>query len=284
MGLPDLSNMMKVGQMRYVQAVYEEEGWRNPDKLVRHFLSPRERAECLVHGLLRLRRLRSDPFYFYLLARTLHYDRIFTDMIGNGGSFILNIGCGGDTRAYRLRTRSVERSVTIVECDQPMAIRAKQFMAQRRLGPEGIRYIEVDLNSGNWPEIENWLESQRDKIGLVMLEGVSPYIERRHFDNFLRMISSNLNVGSKLAYDFKIAGFNDWFGGGSQEQELFRLPGDRNGVEEYHRNLGLEVQNFCTSSELPRRLLPRTMPAGAPSFLEDALIEASPLRPLNPGL
>ena len=75
MSLPDLSNMMKVGQLRYIQAFYEEDGWRNPDTFVRHLLTPLQRAECALRGWLGPRRLqKNNPFYFYLLARTLYYD------------------------------------------------------------------------------------------------------------------------------------------------------------------------------------------------------------------
>ena len=184
--------MMKVGQLRHIQAFYEEDGWRNPDVLVRHLLTPRQRAECALRAWLGLRRLQTNPFYFYLLARTLYYDSLFAKAIKDGTRFIVNIGCGGDTRAYRWRAQLVDRAMAVVECDQPDASRAKRHLAQRRFGAEHVEYLEVDLNTGAWTNLEGWLDCHRSDVGLVMLEGVSPYIERCRFEQFLRMLASTL--------------------------------------------------------------------------------------------
>ena len=116
MSLPDLSSMMQVGELRHIQAFYEEAGWRNPDVFVRHLLTPRQRAECFLRAWRGLRRLRTSPFYFYLLARTLYYRSVFAKAIEDGTRFIVNIGCGADTRAYRWRAQLVDRAVAVVEC------------------------------------------------------------------------------------------------------------------------------------------------------------------------
>ena len=101
MNLPDLSYMMKVGQLRYIQSVYETAEYRNPDTLVGDLLPTLQRWGCDLRGRILLAKLRSQPFYYYVVARTKYYDAIFLEAICDDVNFIVNIGCGSDTRAYR---------------------------------------------------------------------------------------------------------------------------------------------------------------------------------------
>jgi O-methyltransferase involved in polyketide biosynthesis len=276
MGLPDLSNMMKVGQLRHIQAFYEEDGWRNPDTFVRHLLTPLQRAECALRAWLGPRRLqKNDPFYFYLLARTLYYDSLFAKTIEDGTRFIVNIGCGGDTRAYRWRAQLVDRAVAVVECDQPGAIREKRRLAQRYFGAEHVEYLGVDLNTGAWTNLKGWLDCRRSDVGLVMLEGVSPYIERCRFEQLLRMLASTLNQSSVLAYDYKVAGVNDRFGAQSGEP-VWRLSRDEVVTDASHRELGFRLIHFENSVDLTSRLLLRRVPEGVNLFTEDVLLQLAP--------
>ena len=207
---------MTVAQLRYIQAFYEESGWRNPDVFVRQLLKPHQRAKCTLRAWFALRRLRTRPFYFYLLARTLYYDSLFAKAIEDGNRFIVNVGCGSDTRAYRWRAKLVDRGVAVVECDLPDASQVKRHLARRRFGADHVEYMEVDLNTRAWTTLEGWLDCHRSDVGLVILEGVSPYIQRRGFEEFLRMLASTLNRSSCLAYDYKVAGGDDRFGAQSE--------------------------------------------------------------------
>src|SRR5947207_3074661 len=115
MNLPDLSHMMKVGQLRYIQSVYETPECRNPDVLVKHLLSRLERWRSDLRGRTSLTKLRANPFYYYVLARTRYYDAVYIDTVCSNLSYVLNIGCGSDTRAYRFGHILKQRNVGIVE-------------------------------------------------------------------------------------------------------------------------------------------------------------------------
>ena len=118
MTLPDSSYLVNVGQLRYIQALCEPADSRNPDALVGAFLSPGQRLACRLRGALFLRRLRANPFYHYLLARTRHYDELFLDAVRDSVACIVNIGCGSDTRAYRFARLLEAKGITVLECDQ----------------------------------------------------------------------------------------------------------------------------------------------------------------------
>jgi O-methyltransferase involved in polyketide biosynthesis len=100
-----------------------------------------------------------------------------------------------------------------------------------------------------------------------MLEGVSPYVGAEAFATFLRMLSSKLHPASAFAYDFKLRGVADDFGGSGR----FRLSADRDEVTRYHRDLGFQVEHMELSSALSQRL----QPGSAPLFEEDCLLRLS---------
>jgi len=68
MALPNLSNSMTMGRMRFVQSVRESGERRNPDTLARYFLPMRERWRYAWLGRKALAALRANPFYYYLVA------------------------------------------------------------------------------------------------------------------------------------------------------------------------------------------------------------------------
>jgi methyltransferase (TIGR00027 family) len=260
MSLPDSSYLMNVGKLRYIQSLCEPADRRNPDAVVGAFLSPGQRFACRVRGALFRRRLRANPFYHYLLARTRHYDALFLEAVRACVSCIVNIGCGSDTRAYRFASLIKAKGITVLEYDQPQAIFAKRDMAARRFPTAHVRYLPLELNDG----FAAALNEVPPGPAFVMMEGVSPYIERTKFQAFLRLLRLRLAPGSVLAYDFKLHGVAPGFG----HPNPFRLPPGRDAVAAYHRALGFELQRLEKSAELTRRLIPHA----SPLFEEDCLL------------
>ena len=101
----------------------------------------------------------------------------------------------------------------------------------------------------------------RSDVGLVMLEGVSPYIERWRFEQFLRMLARTLNQSSQLAYDYKAAGVDDQFGAQTGEA-VFRLSRDRAVTEAFLCELGFQLMHFENSADLISGLPDRRAPQG----------------------
>jgi methyltransferase (TIGR00027 family) len=270
--LPNLDCMMNAGQLRYIQSLCEVGEYRNPDTVVGAFLSIRQRMACVVRGNLLMSRLRRDPFYHYVLARTKYYDEVFLDAVYDSVTCIINIGCGSDTRAYRFAHILRQKGVTVLECDQPPAIHAKQEIARRHWTTDHIKYVPLDLNDTGWTSFVRLLDAESQGPVLVMMEGVSPYIRSESFEAFLCLLAAKLHSRSFLAYDFKILGARDDFGRSTTVQQPFRLPAERQEVAAYHEALGLRLRSMELSSELSRRLLP----GEALLFDEDCLLRLSP--------
>jgi methyltransferase (TIGR00027 family) len=255
MRLPDSSYLVNVGQLRYIQSLCEPAGSRNPDALVGAFLSPGQRLGCFLKGMVFRSRLRANPFYHYVLARTRYYDSLFLEAANDSLACIVNIGCGTDTRAYRFAPLLLRKGIAVLECDQPQAIFAKRELAARRFPTAHVRYLPLDLNNG----FATALDQAPPGRAFVMMEGVSPYIDRPKFEAFLRLLAARFGPGSVLAYDYKLEG--------PGTPQGFRLSGERDAVAAYHRALGFHLHSLETSASLTRRLLPHA----SPLFEEDCL-------------
>jgi methyltransferase (TIGR00027 family) len=273
MALPNLSESMYVARLRYIQSVHELPPHRNPDTFVRHFIPVLHRLQAAWLPEQELIRLRAEPFYYFLLARTRHYDEVIRDAIGDGVKRLVGVGCGSDTRAYRFMSLLRSHDVRVLECDQASAIRAKERMARRWGPPDNVEYVAIDLNDEKWPELSTMLAGSPDSKTLVLMEGVSPYINEDTFERFLRLLAIALPPGSHVAYDFKIRGASDDFGRNDRTRRPFRLSAAQETVAAFHDALGFRLERMELSSALRARLLPGLDDAAAPIFNEDVLLQ-----------
>jgi methyltransferase (TIGR00027 family) len=282
--LPDLSYMMTVAGLRYIQSVYEPRDRRNPDNMVRELLTPWQRLNCDLRARIAMDTLRGRPFYYYVLARTHYYDDVYRTAVANGAQRIVNIGAGSDTRAYRFAEELKKNRVQVLECDQPEATMMKQRAARRRWRPDHVSYLPIDLNDATWPDFQHWLRQDGNTKTLVLMEGVSPYIESGSFGRFLQFLAGALPENSWVAYDFKLPGVNEVFVSSERIANQFRLASGRDEVVAHHTARGYRVERLETSAELTRRLAPFVDSQTTPLFEEDALVQLSTRRLGAPSL
>jgi len=269
---------MYVARLRHIQSIHESAERRNPDTLVRHFIPMRQRLRAAWLGQAELSKLRADPFYYYLVARTKYYDHVVTEAVSEGVRRLVSVGCGSDTRAYRFKDLLCSKGVKVLECDQAEAIRAKQRLARRWRHSDYIEHWPIDLNGGPWPELEYWLGDPTRPKALVWMEGVSPYVNDSAFSQFLHLFATKLAVGSQVAYDFKIRGVKDDFGRDGRTQRPFRLPRASDEVATFHEAHGLRLEHMELSSELCARLLPDLDGSATSLFNEDGLVRLRVVR------
>jgi len=272
MKLPSSSALTYVARLRHIQSIHESGGRRNPDTLVRHFIPIVERLRSAWICRARLAELREEPFYYYLVARTKYYDQMVADAVSNGVKRIVNVGCGSDTRAYRFQNLLRNKGVRVLECDQHAAIRAKEHMAKRWRPSDYVEYLPIDLNDNAWPELEDWLGDRTSPKTLVMMEGVSTYVDNSNFSRFLQLLGVKLPPGSHLCYDYTIRGFRDDLGRSGQTERPFRLSKVREEVAAYHEAIGFLLERMEMGPELCTRLLPNLTEPSSPWYDEDILI------------
>ena len=145
-------------------------------------------------------------------------------------------------------------------------------MAKRWRHFRPVEYLPVNLNDDAWPELEHWLGERTESKALVVMEGVSPYVNDSTFRRFLLLLATKLSAGSHVAYDFKIRGVNDDFGRVGRTQKPFRLSRVCDEVATFHEAHGLRLKRMELSSELCARLLPGLAGPASLLFSEDGLV------------
>jgi methyltransferase (TIGR00027 family) len=272
MTMPDLSNSMYVARLRYIQSVHEFDGCRNPDWLVHRFFSPLERLKTAWMRPSALSKLRSDPFYYYLIARTMYYDVVFQEAIDRDVRRIIGVGCGSDTRAFRFSDLLQKNGVSVLECDQQESVIAKQRIVRRWDDSDHVDFMSIDLNDGRWPALERTLDNPDRAKTLVIMEGVSPYVDFHCFVQFLALLGRRLASGSLLAYDFKLSGVDDEFGLSNRTERPFRLPWVVEEITSLHEPMGFKLERMELSSNLSIRMLSTSSCLATSRFKEDGLL------------
>mgnify|MGYP001156517800 CR=1 FL=1 len=267
------SNSLKVAERRYIQSIHEQSERRNPDTLVGMFLPLMRRWRCQWLRRRTVTGLQADPIYYYLLARTRYYDEVFLRAIDADVRYIINVGCGTDTRAYRFKEALNQNGVEVVECDQPVAISIKQDLAKRVGSHERLRYVAIDLNNDAWSSFEACLSKIGTAKALVFMEGVAPYINTRTFEKFLALLGTNLSKGSRVAYDFKLRGFDEEAVGVEGAPKLFRLGGERKELTVFHEQFGYRLAHMEGSADLTLRTVEGLSRSKSPLFIEDMLVQ-----------
>lgn len=256
MPIPNLSNSLSIARLRHIQFIHEPAPWRGPDSLVRYFLPLRERIRTAWISESKLSRLRAEPFYYYLIARTKYYDQVLNEAVCSGVQRILIAGCGSDTRAYRFKNLLASGRIKVLECDQAELIYERQRVVRRWRDVHCVEHLALDLNDGHWPELGQWLGNPSGAKTLVLMEGVSPYIDSESFVRFLQLLGANLATGSQVAYDYKVTGAEDRFVRTGRSVAAFRLSPNRDEAARFHESLGLHVEDLELSSVLHQRLFP----------------------------
>ena len=266
------SNSLAVAERRYIQSIHEPTELLNPDRLVGHFLPPLRRWRCQWLSQSSVATLQADPLYYYLLARTRYYDSVFLNAITSNVQYIVNIGCGTDTRAYRFEQALKQKGIKVLECDQPKAIEIKQDVSKRLWDNDHVTYVSIDLNDEAWPDFESWLAHNKMPRALVFMEGVAPYIKVETFTKVLRFLGKHLSRESRIAYDFKLRGFDESWRDG-RTPRLFRLGGEREELNVFHKEMGYQLDHLEGSADLTTRLLPGLNMSEKGLFMEDMLIQ-----------
>ena len=187
-----------------IQSVHEPPECRNPGQAGAPLHSVPRAVSIDVGESGRRVQTEGEPLLLLPGREDEVHDQVLSEAVADGVQSIVNVGCGTDTSVHRFSHLFKHRDVRVLECDRAEAIRAKQRIVRRWQHSQHIEYLQIDLNADTWPEAA-WLEKQPGRT-LVLMEGVSPYIDDVSFGRFLSLLASTLAAGSQVAYDFKIQG------------------------------------------------------------------------------
>ncbi|MBU0516221.1 MAG: SAM-dependent methyltransferase [Proteobacteria bacterium] len=242
---------------------------RNPDYLAVKFFAPfysRKEFQPNFARAMRWVRYRKRLAYYYVTARTRHFDAILERELRAGATQVVILGAGFDSRAFRFH-RKFPR-VKFFELDLPATQSIKRRLTRERIGPPPptLVYTPIDFNTQTLGQALARAGYNPRARTVFIWEGVTYYITAGAVDSTLRFIARKSGPGSSVIFDYaleevikgdfrrfpyaqyaikRLASINEPF--------LFGIRQDR--AAEYVAQRGLRLKSDLGAAELTRRYL-----------------------------
>ena len=200
-----------VALLRAVAARHPDEKVRNPDYLAKHFVRPYSRQEARRNSFLMKGNFvdvkafvgrGSLNAYYYVNARTHHFDTVFKQALSEGLEQFVILGAGHDSRSIRFKEELA--GAKVFEIDLPGTQRQKQRTWVRKIGgvPDHVIYVPIDFNTQSLGDVLNEAGYDAARKTFFLWEGVTYYIEAQAVDATLGFVAQNSAPGSSIVFDY----------------------------------------------------------------------------------
>ena len=152
----------------------------------------------------------------YMIARTVHFDKLFVDALEKQTPQIVLLGAGYDTRAYRFA--KANRRTKIFELDiAPTQNRKMKCLKKAKVKiPSQVNFVPIDFNKEALGDVlERAGYDNREKT-LFIWEGVSYYLDAESVDATLKFVCQSSHDENAIAFDYTISvsdeNLDDYYG------------------------------------------------------------------------
>jgi methyltransferase (TIGR00027 family) len=197
-----------VAAQRALGAYEEDVKVRNPDYLAEKFVSPIywHNSPLELDDMRKKRswRLRTylDVGYYFMTARTKHFDAILKEEGVKEIRQVVNLGVGYDTRAYRYH--DAMPNVKYFELDTKATIDRKKEIVAKIFGalPSYVVYIAIDFDKQSLEDALLKAGYDKTQKTLFIWEGVTMYLTKEAVDGTLKFIAEQSAPGSSVVFDY----------------------------------------------------------------------------------
>jgi len=203
----------------------------------------------------------------YVTARTVFFDRIFTDALKHEIPQIVFLGAGYDTRAYRFDTLNKETKIFELDIITTQN-RKKKCLSRARVDiPDYVTFVPVDFNRESLKEVLEKAGYDDHKKTLFLLEGVSYYLEPESVETTLEFVKSFSHEKSLIAFDYTISiseeNISNYYGvkefletmKNHHPDELNRFAIDEGKIGSFLENRGLKLVTYLDEKEIENTCL-----------------------------
>jgi len=178
---------------------------RNPDYLAEKFMYYRWKGRQVnfAWAMRWIRRKRRLAF-FYVTARTKHFDAILERELRSGATQVVILGAGFDSRALRFHRQFPK--VKFFELDLPATQAIKRRLTRERIGPPPptLVYAPIDFNTQTLDQALGRAGYDPKAKTVFIWEGVTYYISAGAVDATLRFIARSSAPGSSVVFDYAL--------------------------------------------------------------------------------
>jgi methyltransferase (TIGR00027 family) len=205
----------------------------------------------------------------YMIARTVHFDRLFVEALENGIPQIVLLGAGYDSRAYRFA--KLNHGTIIYELDMaPTQNRKKNRLESARIIiPPQVKLVPINFNKESLRDVLERAGYKNREKTLFIWEGVSYYLDAESVDTTLEYVSHSSHDETAIAFDYTISiserNIDDYFGvkefaqtmqeHHASEELMFSI--DEGKVGSFLEQRGLKMVDHLSNDEIERTYLVR---------------------------
>jgi len=140
----------------------------------------------------------------YLIARTVHFDRLFVNALNDKIPQIVLLGAGYDSRAYRFSKFNCGSTVFELDIAPTQARKKKCLQAARIDIPPQVKFVPINFNKESLRDVLAKAGYEFGEKTLFLWEGVSYYLKKESVDATLEFVSHSSPKGSVIAFDYII--------------------------------------------------------------------------------
>ena len=280
---------LETAAFRAIGARHPDPAIRNNDYLAERLLGSEERAILKTAGdesILKALEMPTEAawqsfvpfqrnFATAVHSRTRQIDESVRESLKLGGTQLVILGAGLDSRAYRFREELGQGRA--FEVDFPPTQEYKKARIRAVLGslPRHVVYVPIDFTKQDLRTVLNRAGYDERKKTTFVWEGVSFYIPEDAVDATLRFVATHSAPGSRVVFDYMLESMVKHPTGAAvdllkrlaalKEPMIFGVPdGDREG---FISRRGLTIASDVGINDLRARFLPQqfTNP-GVPSI------------------
>jgi len=137
------------------------------------------------------------------LGRSAWAEKELCKAVNSKARQYLIIAAGYDTFAYR--QLSWAKEISIFELDHPLMSEDKQKRIKKTFNetPDNLNFIHIDFTSDSLYEKLNLCSAyDKNKVSFCSLLGISYYLSKNDFVTLLQSISSSVETGSTIVFDY----------------------------------------------------------------------------------
>jgi methyltransferase (TIGR00027 family) len=189
--------------LRALSYYEEDESYKSNDYMAFNFL-PFLLKVVLKIKFLRERvkkKLSDSGMYEYIIGRTKVIDNVFKRYSKNVDQ-VLILGAGFDSRGVRFRSILKDTKIFELDSAQTQQLKIKKINKNKVSVPKHLKLIPIDFEKDSLPEILDRNNFKKNKSSLVLLEGLTMFLDPKAIDSLFKDISHHCGKGSIIVFDY----------------------------------------------------------------------------------
>lgn len=240
----------------------------NPDHIARYFVP--EQWECFFSnpdiGIKDVENILPGGIYYHL-ARTKYIDNILLSWLEtHSNGQVLNMASGLDSRSIRFNKELDDTKIYELDLKAMHDYKNKVIESIEGINNNtNVSSIPVNFHVDSLVEKYNQYNIDKDKNTLIILEGITYFLEKetnsKILNSFKDYFNGNVNIVFDYAYHDYIDGYHGYYGAHELYRELIKINEphvfgiDNSKVDVFLSTYGFKLIENCTSKELENRYL-----------------------------